>query len=248
VGSEAVRNYATLFQQVPNVDSVVITTTSDFTSEAETLARDLNIKLISGIQLAEMIERYSAQMGDVLDTSSLGEARAETQYDWKDTKSELENGWVDTKNLDAEKINHILNVAAELAYEWRNEDLVQIEYEVDNEQSGRFRNNPSIFLEYNTKDSNKFLPIDPNKYEGNDIIIIIDESCVVADKEDFGGKIESISNVLNCDIVEGEHLISTVEKKQDAIEKGPELIERVLEQQGFDVEDIVTIGINESVW
>jgi restriction endonuclease Mrr len=54
IGSRDVRRYATLYQQVPEADDVVIVTSSSFTSEAEKLAEDLDILLIDGQTLGSM--------------------------------------------------------------------------------------------------------------------------------------------------------------------------------------------------
>ncbi len=54
IGSEAVRRYATLYEQVPDADNVVIVTTSYFTEQAKTLAEDLSVKLIDRDQLMEL--------------------------------------------------------------------------------------------------------------------------------------------------------------------------------------------------
>ena len=55
IGSEEVRKYATLYQQVNDADTVVIVTTGGFTNQAERLARDLDVKLVDGKSLAQMI-------------------------------------------------------------------------------------------------------------------------------------------------------------------------------------------------
>ncbi|ELZ84911.1 hypothetical protein C454_02745 [Haloferax gibbonsii ATCC 33959] len=55
VGSNEVRKYATLYQQVPDADTVVIVTTGDVTSEGQILAGDLNVKIVDGNRLSEMI-------------------------------------------------------------------------------------------------------------------------------------------------------------------------------------------------
>lgn len=55
VGSEEVRNYATLYQQVPDADSVIIVTTGEVTSEAEVLSNDLDVKLVDINSLSKLI-------------------------------------------------------------------------------------------------------------------------------------------------------------------------------------------------
>jgi HJR/Mrr/RecB family endonuclease len=61
VGSQDVRNYATLYQQEPDVDSVVIVTTSRFTKQATRLAKDLNVKLVDGDSLCQRISQVARQ-------------------------------------------------------------------------------------------------------------------------------------------------------------------------------------------
>jgi hypothetical protein len=56
LGAQEVRKYATLYQQVPNADSVVIVTSGEITSEARDLANDLNVKLVDGDSFAELAE------------------------------------------------------------------------------------------------------------------------------------------------------------------------------------------------
>lgn len=58
VGSPDIQQYASLRQQEENVDAVVVVTTSGFSSQAESVAHDLNVKLISGDKLCHLIEKY----------------------------------------------------------------------------------------------------------------------------------------------------------------------------------------------
>lgn len=53
VGRPEIQQYNTLQQQVPDADSVIVVTSSDFTSEAISLAQELNLKTVHGIGLAE---------------------------------------------------------------------------------------------------------------------------------------------------------------------------------------------------
>jgi len=55
VGSDQIRSYSTLYNQVPEVDIVVLVTTGYFTSEAERLANDLSVKTIDGDKICELI-------------------------------------------------------------------------------------------------------------------------------------------------------------------------------------------------
>jgi hypothetical protein len=58
VGSQEVRNYATLYQQNETIDRVIIVTSAEFTTPAETLGRDLDVELVDGTQLAELALEY----------------------------------------------------------------------------------------------------------------------------------------------------------------------------------------------
>ncbi len=55
VGGPSVQQYAALRQQEDNVDEVVVVTTSDFTDPARQRARELNVKLVDGDDLAAMV-------------------------------------------------------------------------------------------------------------------------------------------------------------------------------------------------
>lgn len=55
VGSKQVREYATLYQQVEDADSVVIVTTSSFTEPSQELAWELDVEIIDGEALFEIV-------------------------------------------------------------------------------------------------------------------------------------------------------------------------------------------------
>jgi len=61
VGSQAVQQYSSLRQQEPGTDMVVIITTSDFTRQAQELADQLNVKLVNGPELSQLIEQVDAE-------------------------------------------------------------------------------------------------------------------------------------------------------------------------------------------
>jgi len=63
VGSNEIRNYATLYQQVPDTDSVVIATTSQFTTEAGVLAKDLDVKTVNFNSLYNLINSWTDNYG-----------------------------------------------------------------------------------------------------------------------------------------------------------------------------------------
>lgn len=62
IGSQLVREYATLYQQIPTANEVIIVTSSSFTKEAKRLADDLNVKIIDGNQLIKQIQEYSVEI------------------------------------------------------------------------------------------------------------------------------------------------------------------------------------------
>lgn len=57
VGSEEIRKYSTLYQQVPKADQIVVVTSSKFTAPAKELARDLDVKIINGEELSNLIKQ-----------------------------------------------------------------------------------------------------------------------------------------------------------------------------------------------
>ena len=60
VGGPDVQQYASLKQQVPGADTVIIVTTNTFTRAARDRASDLNVKLVDGDGIMEMIDDLDA--------------------------------------------------------------------------------------------------------------------------------------------------------------------------------------------
>ena len=58
VGREEIQQYASLHRQERDADLVVVVTTGECTGPAEEAAEDLNVKLVNGDRLAELIEEY----------------------------------------------------------------------------------------------------------------------------------------------------------------------------------------------
>jgi hypothetical protein len=58
VGSSEIQKYSGLYARNESVDSVVVVTTSGFTSEAQNVAANRNVKLINGTKLIGLINRY----------------------------------------------------------------------------------------------------------------------------------------------------------------------------------------------
>ncbi|WP_276260569.1 restriction endonuclease [Haloglomus litoreum] len=78
VGSEEVRKYATLYQQEEDVDSVVIVTTGWFTSQAQELASDLEVRLVNRDDLHRLLSELDGFNVDSMDTPST----QDTLPDW----------------------------------------------------------------------------------------------------------------------------------------------------------------------
>lgn len=60
VGSPDVQQYASLRQQFENVDKVLIVTTNGYSRQAREIAEDLNVKLIDGDGLVELIDEHDS--------------------------------------------------------------------------------------------------------------------------------------------------------------------------------------------
>lgn len=58
VGSQEIREYATLYQQVPDANTVVLVTSSSFTQQAEELADDLKVEIFDGQRLSKEVGKY----------------------------------------------------------------------------------------------------------------------------------------------------------------------------------------------
>lgn len=65
VGSNEVRKYATLYQQEKDVDLVVIVTASTFTSQAERLANDLQVKTVDSDDLYNMLQERNSEKNNI---------------------------------------------------------------------------------------------------------------------------------------------------------------------------------------
>lgn len=60
IGTPAIQQYSSLKQQEDAVDAVIVVTTGSFTSPARELAAELNVKLIDGAELFEILEDVGA--------------------------------------------------------------------------------------------------------------------------------------------------------------------------------------------
>lgn len=80
IGSQTVRNYATLHRQEPDADTVIIVTTSSFTEEAESLASDLQVKTVDGDGLSELVnDTEDDQLEELLELSSKDTESSDTE-------------------------------------------------------------------------------------------------------------------------------------------------------------------------
>lgn len=61
IGSPDIQQYSSLRQQEDDADTVVVVTTSSFSSQAEQIAQNLNVKLIDGGELCDIILELSSQ-------------------------------------------------------------------------------------------------------------------------------------------------------------------------------------------
>ncbi|GAB7091407.1 hypothetical protein JCM18237_16780 [Halorubrum luteum] len=66
LGSEDVRFYATLYQQEPEANSVVVVTSGEFTKEGRELAEDLKIETLNGNELVTEIQEHNVELNSVL--------------------------------------------------------------------------------------------------------------------------------------------------------------------------------------
>jgi len=65
LGSEDIRFYATLYQQEPEANSVVIVTSSEFTDEGRVLADKLKVDTFNGDELISEIQEYNVELTSV---------------------------------------------------------------------------------------------------------------------------------------------------------------------------------------
>lgn len=123
VGSPDVQQYASLRQQYDGVDKVLIVTTNGYSRQAREIAEDLNVKLIDGDGLVELIEEYDSLdlVAEYLDFIEPAE-----QVDQSDSdESELSGGESPTKTEaatpdEASTNSESLTPETESSTRWRN--------------------------------------------------------------------------------------------------------------------------------
>jgi transcription elongation factor Elf1 len=89
IGAPDIQQYSSLKHQESNVDAVVVVTTSSFTSQAQQTATDLNVKLVSGRDLVDMMSDLNIQYS----TSSQIKAQKDkqTHHPWNEEKYKWES-------------------------------------------------------------------------------------------------------------------------------------------------------------
>jgi hypothetical protein len=75
VGGPDVRKYATLYQQDPSANQVIIVTTGSFTSQAKEIAAEQNVKIINGQEFIDMVSNYNINL-DSADKGVLGDTES----------------------------------------------------------------------------------------------------------------------------------------------------------------------------
>jgi restriction system protein len=113
IGSEEVRNYATLYQQVSDADTVVIVTTSEYTTEAERLARDLNVKIIDSNSLIDMISDNYTNIGNF--------ATNKPSQRNNENSGEFNSGY-NNNDLEKTKNNHSFDVTSSMMKPTKDHD------------------------------------------------------------------------------------------------------------------------------
>lgn len=80
IGSPDIQQYSSLRQQEERVDAIVVVTTSTFTSQAEETAQALNVKLIDGRRLYEII--WDTNIDELLGKYDIGTLPEESDTDY----------------------------------------------------------------------------------------------------------------------------------------------------------------------
>ncbi|MES3516836.1 MAG: restriction endonuclease [Natronomonas sp.] len=103
VSSPDVQQYASLEHQYPGVDKVVIVTTNEFTAPAREMAERLNVKLIDGDDLVELvIETESGDLvAEYLPFATVADSRAKGETGDADERTDAKTGDSDER-IDAE--------------------------------------------------------------------------------------------------------------------------------------------------
>jgi hypothetical protein len=100
ISSRDVQQYDSLRRQESDVDAVVIVTTSSFTSQAEQIANELNVKPIDGRNLCDMIISLDSQrfLSDYFNTHTIKEPYPKTRV------REVEKAFIDLYSIEIDLI------------------------------------------------------------------------------------------------------------------------------------------------
>lgn len=80
IGGPDVRKYATLYQQDPNSDQVILVTTSSFTSQAKEIASEQNVTIIDGSEFMNMMNEQSINLNNTnKNNKTLSKSRSNTK-------------------------------------------------------------------------------------------------------------------------------------------------------------------------
>lgn len=100
LSSRDVQQYDSLRRQESDVDAVIIVTTSSFTSQAEQIANKLNVKLIDGRKICDMILSLDSQrfLSDYFNTDTIKEPYPKTRA------REIEKAFIDFYSIEIDLI------------------------------------------------------------------------------------------------------------------------------------------------
>jgi DNA-directed RNA polymerase subunit M/transcription elongation factor TFIIS len=117
VGSQKVREYATLYQQEPTANVVVIVTSSKFTDAAQKLAEDLRVEIMDGDELIAEIDQYDVNQGlDLVDGQKENKTEEDTEtYVSKEFDQKCEHCGQDFSSITRLR-EHLLNNHKEELY------------------------------------------------------------------------------------------------------------------------------------
>lgn len=96
VGSEEIRKYATLYQQESDIDSVAVVTSSEFTTQSERLASDLDVRAIDGDELYDYVQQTDIRFEESTETGDTG------NHNQSSTTDEFLEAYMELQDLNQE--------------------------------------------------------------------------------------------------------------------------------------------------
>ena len=195
IGSNDIRKYSTLYQQVSDADSVVIVSTSQFTSEAECLAKDLKVKLIGGDALAGLVEEHIHTLDAF--TPKCVENIQESILKAKTTAKILSDR-IDSENRELyEKIEHIYKNAPEAkSFKWPVDKLGKRWISNAHYLSVQYQNLNHILLQY-------AISFKKERIAKLKIIIMLGRGIEYSDVE---MRLSQLETKYGCEVIEGESM------------------------------------------